>query len=45
MVLRGLLYSVFTLVLTTLVSLAVVGLIKITYRVIRRGKAQKTDTR
>ncbi len=37
MVLRGLLYSVFTLVLTTLVSLFVVAIIKGTYKAIRRN--------
>ena len=43
--LKGLLYSLFTLGLTVVVSLLVVGVIKVTYSVIHRGKATKADSK
>lgn len=39
--LRGLLYSVFTLVLTTIISLLVVGIIALIYRLVRRNESPK----
>ncbi len=40
--LKGLLFSVGTLVLLVIVSLLVVGIVKLIYRIISRGQHQKT---
>ncbi|MBI4267972.1 MAG: hypothetical protein HY662_04220 [Chloroflexi bacterium] len=44
-VLRGLLLSLFTLALTAIISLLVVGIIKLTYKVISRGREEKTEAK
>ncbi|MDO8569101.1 MAG: hypothetical protein Q7R57_10385 [Dehalococcoidales bacterium] len=43
--LKGLLFSVFTLVLLTVISLLVVGLIKLTYKVIHKEKSPKATAK
>jgi len=41
--LRGLLFSLFTLALTAVISLLVVGIIMLIYRVVRRRQPEKTE--
>ncbi len=41
LVLKGLLFSVFTLVMLIIVSLLVVGIIKLVYKVVSRGQKEK----
>ncbi len=43
--LKGLLFSVGTLILLMVVSLVVVGIIKLIYRVISKGQSQKAATK
>ncbi len=42
LVLKGLLFSVGTLVLLTVVSLLVVGIIKLVYKIVSRGQQKTT---